>query len=451
MLRAACGMLVLLWALQTQSDAKDASGSAAQKSAAESQQAELRARLRQLNEDISKAEARRSETRDALRDSEAAISESNRILRELGEQLALARARLKELGEARRQTLAESAEERQRLGQWVRAQYFAGHRSPMQLLMLGENPNQIGRDLAYVGYFSRAQQATIDHLEAQSRQLKALAADEQEHANTVARVASEQQEQRQKLENQKRQRTALLQKVSDKIKAQRREAGSLERDAQRLNSLIDRLARVMADEQRKARERREAERRDAELRRQTERESLARSSNGSRPGPEIASRNVRPGDRAVATDGSASGDAGDGLDAYGSGKFAALRGKLRLPVSGLVVRRFGQTLPGSDGKASAKGVFIKAAPGSEVHAVADGRVVFADWLRGFGNLLIVDHGDQYLSIYGSNEALFKQAGQVVKAGEAVASVGATGGADQTGLYFEVRHRGEPFDPLQWVR
>jgi septal ring factor EnvC (AmiA/AmiB activator) len=317
--------------------------------------------------------------------------------------------------------------------------------------MLGENPNQIGRDLAYVGYFSRAQQTTIEHLEAQSRRLKLLAADEQEHANTVANVASEQQQQRQQLENQMRLRTALLQKVSDKIKAQRREAGSLERDAQRLNNLIDRLARVMADEQRKARERRDAERRDAELRRQAERENRARSGPGSRPGVDIASGNARADERAGATDGSASGGPGDGLDAYASGKFAALRGKLRLPVSGSVVRRFGQVLPGSDGKASAKGVFIKAAPGTEVHAVADGRVVFADWLRGFGNLLIVDHGDQYLTIYGSNESLFKQAGQAVKAGETVATVGATGGADQTGLYFEVRHRGEPFDPLQWLR
>jgi septal ring factor EnvC (AmiA/AmiB activator) len=95
-------------------------------------------------------------------------------------------------------------------------------------------------------------------------------------------------------------------------------------------------------------------------------------------------------------------------------------------------------------------VFIRAAEGQPVRAIAAGQVVFADWMRGFGNLLIVDHGEKYLSVYANNESLLKQVGDPVAAGEPIATVGATGGSEQSGLYFELRHLGKPFDPLTWV-
>ena len=85
-----------------------------------------------------------------------------------------------------------------------------------------------------------------------------------------------------------------------------------------------------------------------------------------------------------------------------------------------------------------------------VRAIAKGRVVFAEWMRGFGNLLIIDHGDAYLSIYGNNEALLKQVGQAVQGGDTVATVGNTGGNPESGLYFEIRRQGQPIDPLSWA-
>jgi len=85
-----------------------------------------------------------------------------------------------------------------------------------------------------------------------------------------------------------------------------------------------------------------------------------------------------------------------------------------------------------------------------VRAVAAGRVVFADWMRGFGNLLILDHGGDYMTIYGNNEAILKRPGDAVHGGDAVAIVGASGGAETSGLYFEIRHQGRAFDPLSWV-
>jgi septal ring factor EnvC (AmiA/AmiB activator) len=95
-------------------------------------------------------------------------------------------------------------------------------------------------------------------------------------------------------------------------------------------------------------------------------------------------------------------------------------------------------------------VFIRAPGGTDVKAIAPGRVVFADWMRGYGNLLILDHGDGYLSIYGNNESVLKRVGDGVHAGDAVATVGASGGGEASGLYFETRFQGRPFDPVPWL-
>jgi septal ring factor EnvC (AmiA/AmiB activator) len=136
-------------------------------------------------------------------------------------------------------------------------------------------------------------------------------------------------------------------------------------------------------------------------------------------------------------------------------RFARLRGKLVLPVKGSIESRFGAARLGDDGQAQAgapawKGLFIRAEQGAPVHAVAAGRVVFADWLRGFGNLLILDHGEGFLSVYADNEALLHGVGDEVPADEVVASVGSSGGHPQSGLYFEMRFEGRPFDPLSWA-
>ena len=128
--------------------------------------------------------------------------------------------------------------------------------------------------------------------------------------------------------------------------------------------------------------------------------------------------------------------------------FSTLRGRLRLPVRGELTGRFGA--PRGAAGAEAKGVFIRAPEGQPVRAIASGQVVYAEWMRGFGNLLILDHGEAYLSIYANNEALLKQVGDIVAPGEAIATTGASGGNEETGLYFELRHLGRAFDPLRWV-
>jgi len=127
----------------------------------------------------------------------------------------------------------------------------------------------------------------------------------------------------------------------------------------------------------------------------------------------------------------------------------ALKGKLSWPVAGNITRRYGtqHTL----GAPPSKGLFIATVAGADVLAIAPGRVAFADWLRGFGLLLILDHGDGYMSLYGQNRGLYRQVGDWVNRGEVVAAAGNSGGQLSNGLYLELRHNGRPFNPMAWFR
>jgi septal ring factor EnvC (AmiA/AmiB activator) len=129
--------------------------------------------------------------------------------------------------------------------------------------------------------------------------------------------------------------------------------------------------------------------------------------------------------------------------------FTALKGSLEWPVRGAIAERYGA--PRKGGRLRAQGVTISAPAGSDVRAISAGMVIFADWFRNLGLLIIVDHGDGYMSLYGHNEALAKKAGDMVGSGEVIARVGDTGGQDETSLYFEIRENGAPVDPGLWCR
>ena len=134
----------------------------------------------------------------------------------------------------------------------------------------------------------------------------------------------------------------------------------------------------------------------------------------------------------------------------GEGKpFAQLRGKLIWPTAGRITARFGKRR--KEGKLRWQGVRISSREGTEVRTVSHGRVVFSDWLRGFGLLTIIDHGDGYMSLYGGNQSLYKEVGDWVETGEVIAAVGNSGGNEKHALYFEIRHNGKPVNPLKWCR
>jgi septal ring factor EnvC (AmiA/AmiB activator) len=356
---------------------------------------QLRGRIEAMQKRLAAAEGVRSEAADGLRDSERAISESNRSLRDLAAKQRAIQARLIDLQQQETRAGNDIESQQRLLARQLYQQYIGNQPDAVKLLLNREDPNRIARDLHYLTYLARMRAEQIRSLRASIRQLDNLEAETKQQSEALAAVQTEQQAQREKIEHEKQTRRDVLQKVARQIESQRHEISKLKRDEQRLARLVEQISQMIA------RSRAETPRNDR----------LPDSS----------------------TDGSA---------------FAELKGKLSLPVRGELKGRFGR--PRADGGLSWKGVFIASQPNQEVRAIAAGRVVFADWLRGFGNLLIIDHGGGYMSLYGNNESLFKQVGQATRGGETIAAVGNSGGNTDYGLYFEMRHQGKAFDPLSWV-
>ena len=354
----------------------------------------LRSRIEGLRAKIAESEESRTEVRDQLRDSERAISEAGRALRVLATRRAAAQEDLRTLALRSQALEAEIASRRETLGRLLTLRYLNGERSGVKLLFSGEEPARIARELHYYSYVSRAQTEFIGELRSKLARLKELEAGTRERNAEIAAIESARRAERAALVRQQAERRKVLDRVSSQLREQRRQVKQLERDESRLSRLVEELRKLLAS-----------------------------------ASPRLRNEKVpEPGG--------------------GDKSLAGLKRGLRLPIKGELANRFGAQR--SDGGPTWKGLFIRSPSGQEVRAVAPGRVVFADWLRGFGNLLIIDHGKSYLTIYGNNESVLKQVGDAVSTGDAVAIVGASGGNMESGLYFEIRHEGKAFDPMRWV-
>lgn len=366
-----------------------------------------RQRIQQLQQAVQAGEASRAETGDQLRSVEQAISGLQRELHELADQR---RDRLAARDALQRQAAALEADldgHRHRLEQTVVRLYQRGLPDTARLLLAGRDPSQMARDLVYLAAIADARQGVVRATSDSLAEKRELAEKTRREAEALADVEARQREQQARLQQQKAERQKLLASLAGRLAAQRQEIGALRRDEQRLARVVERLSRLLAEEARARKKKPPAE-------------SAASGSRApARPAPaEAAALLAGPG------------------------------GGLLQPVAGRLEQRFGAP---QEGGGRWKGLFYSAAAGSEVRAAAAGEIVFADWLRGFGNLLIVDHGAGYLTIYGYNEALLRRVGERVRQGTPVATVGNSGGRAETGLYFELRHQGAAIDPGRWLR
>jgi septal ring factor EnvC (AmiA/AmiB activator) len=380
---------------------------ATRKAELKEQQGEVRERIETLRRDLAKSEESRADVADQLRETESAISDANRGLHQLAEKRGAVQGEIRALESQSRRLAEQTAIQQDHLSRLLYRHYTHGSRVEMDafsLLMSGHDPNQAALDYQYLKSLSQAKVDLIADLRAKEKEKKRLAGAARDKNAELETIEEKQRQARTRLLDQQKQRQVLLARTAEKIKSQRKEIGALQRDEKRLTDLIAKLAKAA--------------------------KRPAKPVPGKKPSATV--RNERTPDPAQA-----------------GGAFAALRGKLALPVRGEIASRFGKQRP--EGGTTWKGLFIRAAEGAEVRAVAGGEVVFADWLRGFGNLLVVDHGDDFLSVYGNNQSLLKEVGQRVAPGEVVATVGNTGGNPESGLYFELRHQGQAFDPIRWVR
>ncbi len=451
----ACALLAAL-AIGTPAHAQKQTDRSKQKQAAEAERADLRRKLTSLKKDIDRTESAKSNAADALAESEAAISDAKRNLRDLADEQRGTEAKLAELARKMAELQKVVDTQQKQLAKLLRDHYVAGNEDRIKLLLSGDNPNRINRELQYMGYVSRAQATLIESLRGNLKKLEENQEEVQNAKAELDEIAAEAREQHAILQKEKTQRASLLAQLSSKLTSQRKEVGNIERNEQRLGTLVNRL-NALIEEQRKAEAAAAEKRRQERLARaKAERErraAAAAAAQQSGKSSQQAGRSTPPATNPDAIEDdeppsqSVARNSLTPQPGMPDGAFAALRGKLRLPIAGDLTARFGSRR--GDGP-TWKGLFIRAPEGTEVRAIAGGRVVFADWLRGFGNLIIVDHGSQYMTIYGNNQSVLKRPGDVVKSGDIIANTGNSGGNEQSGLYFEMRHQGRAFDPLGWV-
>jgi septal ring factor EnvC (AmiA/AmiB activator) len=378
--------------------------------AAKEDLSEIQEKIQALKKELDNKQEAHKDATDELKDSETAISAANKKLRDIQQKQNKNKNTLNTLKKQSLSLNENLSAQQQQLSNLLRQQYMHGGQSYTQLILQNKNPSEIARDVKYFSYIAKEHAKVIDDMQENLVKVKELNNQTAAALHEVVELKAKQEAEKKELEQQKKEKSKVVKSLSKQISAQRGEIKKLSRDEKNLSNLVERLAKIIPKKAKKP----------------TKKKSSQPDGNEEE---NIASNEATP------------------TNAYSGSSFSALRGKLRLPVRGDVTNRFGS--PRADTGITWKGLFIKAAEGNDVKSVADGRVVFADWMRGFGNLIIVDHGSGYMSLYGNNQAMLKQVGEEVNAGDAIAAVGNSGGNVSNGLYYELRRNSQPFDPMSW--
>ena len=378
----------------------------------------VRAELRSVAAERRALEGQRGEASRRLRAADEQVGHSGRALRETEQALTREQRQLLELRQRRDAIESTLAGKRAELARLLRAAYAVGEDAPLKALLSQDHAADAQRTLTYHGYLQRDRARRIRTLTAELAQLRTIEAQIAQRQDALDASRRAQRAQLAELELARRDRAGLVAQLDQKYQDRAGREQALGRDARALQDLLARLRAAAA----KAAAERAAAAKAA-------RAAAARSS-------------------ATAKSTGAGRTGGTPLRRPDTTGPALQVGGLSWPVTGSLIARYGGTLP--DGRAS-EGVLIAAAPGTTVRAVADGRVVFADWMNGYGLILIIDHGNGYMSLYAHNDALLRDAGDAVKRGDALASVGNSGGQGRSALYFELRRNGQPVNPDSWLQ
>jgi len=360
-----------------------------------------------------KIEGQRGAASRELRSLDEKLGDSSRALHDTEAKLARQREQLAELQQQREAMQAGLARQRAELAALLRSAYTIGNAAPLKLLLAQDTAAQAARLLTWHRYLQADRSARIAKLATGLAELEQVEQRIVAEQQALDATRERQRAQLARLQGDRREHAQAVEKLDARYKDRRSREQALGSDVAGLKKLLQQLRAAAARAE--AARRAEAER--------AAREAREAKAAGKPVPPRAAPPTVPAG--------------------------PALRvGGLNWPLSGNLLTGYGGKLP--DGGRSS-GLLIAAPAGTPVKAVADGTVVFADWMNGYGLILIIDHGNGYMSLYAHNEALLRDAGARVKRGDAVASAGNSGSAGPVGLYFELRRNGDPVDPGVWLK
>lgn len=367
---------------------------------------QVQTELKSVAAERRKLEGQRGEASRTLRQADEQVGGVQRTLRKTQDTLRQDNAALLELQAERARLARDEAAKRAELARLLRAAQVAGQAAPLKALLAQDRVAEAERALAYQGYLQRGQVERLRVLSAELQRLDSVQREIAERRASLDQATRAQAAQLASLQRAREERARLLAGIDQQYKDRASREKALGRDAKALQGLLAQLRAAAARAARDA----------ARAKARTDADPARRTDAGKRR-PAVASA-------------------------------PPLRvGGLGWPVAGNLLASFGGRLP--DGRRS-DGVLIAAPAGTAIKAVADGTVVFADWMTGYGNILIVDHGNGYMSLYAHADGLLKDPGTPVRRGDPVATVGTSGGQEMAALYFELRRNGAPVNPAGWL-
>lgn len=353
----------------------------------------VQAQIKKLGEDQKKLELQRAEANQSVREMDAKVAQASKLARQSSQKLLAQQSQL-ELLEKDKQALENKlVKQKQALAALIRSAYSMGKTPALELLLSQDKISDSSRALTYHHYFEVDQKAQLDLITRQLQELSLMTekVKRQQQQFQYAKIAQEKNISA--LGEQRKQRDLALSQVDAQYRDKKTRLNALGRDEKNLNQLLNKLQQLMAQKP-----------------------------------------VVKP--------------SRDGKKTVRKPMVVVPMGPMRLPVQGSVLAGFGGSMP--DGHRS-DGLLIAGNVGAEVRAVAAGRVAYADWLKGYGLLLIVDHGNGWMSLYAFNDSLLKNVGDSVKVNDAIATLGRSGGQASPALYFELRQNGQPKDPRVWLK
>lgn len=356
----------------------------------------VQAQIKKLSEDQKALEQQRTAANQSVREMDAKVAAASKQARQSSQRLLAQQTQLELLAAEKQALDAKLVKQKKALATLLRSAYSVGKTAPLELVLAQEKISHSSRALAYHQYFQRDQKAQLDVI---TLQLQALA--EMTEKVRLQQLQFEQAKQAQEknlqdLNLQRRERDIALATLDAQYLDKKSRLNALGRDEKNLNRLLDKLSKLIA-----------------------QKTPVVPKQTNKRVGK--TEKTIRP---------------------------TIAMGPMNLPVQGSLLAGFGGNLP--DGHRS-DGLLIAGNLGAEVRAVAAGRVAYADWLKGYGLLLIVDHGNGWMSLYAFNDSLLKNVGDAVQVNEAVATLGRSGGQASPALYFELRQNGKPKDPRVWLK
>ncbi len=345
----------------------------------------IRTQIEDVESSIETAKNSVDQLFEQLQLNEAAAVEASAMIQDLQQQISEKNGELEKLGKNKVQHETLLTAHRENLAQQMRAAYKTGRNDYLKLLLNQQDPERIGRLLAYYNYDVQARSKRITGINTVLAEILSLEQRMQSETKVLTRLQEEQKKKLGEFQAYRASRQEITVQLQVYIDDQGTQLQILQDNEQELAKLVNELKHQELTIQ--------------------------------------VFEDTPP--------------------------FNSLQGKLDWPVKGRITSRFGSLRKG--GKLKWQGVTITANNGDAVRAITAGKVVFADWFRNMGLLMILDHGDGFMSLYGHNERLLKKSGDIVLAGDAIAQVGDTGGQHRSSLYFEIRQSGNPINPNLWCK